>query len=29
MADAGGGDGRLEDYPELVDPEGGVGVMTV
>jgi phospholipid/cholesterol/gamma-HCH transport system ATP-binding protein len=29
MADAGDGEGRLEDYPELVDPEGGVGVMTV
>ena len=29
MADSGDGGGRLEDYPELVDPDGGVGVMTV
>ena len=29
MADSGDGEARLEDYPELVDPEGGVGVMTV
>ena len=29
MADTGDGNARLEDYPELVDPEGGVGVMTV
>jgi phospholipid/cholesterol/gamma-HCH transport system ATP-binding protein len=29
MADSGDADARLEDYPELLDPEGGVGVMTV
>ena len=29
MADSGDAQARLEDYPELVDPEGGVGVMTV
>jgi len=29
MADSGESGGRLEDYPELMDPEGGVGVMTV
>ena len=29
MADSGDGNARLEDYPELVDPEAGLGVMTV